>query len=102
MSIILDGTGLTIDKLTAIARSGEQVELHPAALERIRKCRAMLEKKIQAREIMYGVNTGIGEFSEIVRPVSARPCRLSRFGLPWPAGLTYTAMVIPAAGPRSP
>ena len=26
----------------------------------------MLEKKIVAREIMYGVNTGIGEFSEIV------------------------------------
>lgn len=66
MAIILDGTGLTIDKLTAIARGGERVELHPAALERIRKCRAMLEKKIQAREIMYGVNTGIGEFSEIV------------------------------------
>jgi len=26
----------------------------------------MLEDKIEAREIMYGVNTGIGEFSEIV------------------------------------
>ena len=26
----------------------------------------MLEKKIMAREIMYGVNTGIGEFSEVV------------------------------------
>jgi histidine ammonia-lyase len=26
----------------------------------------MLEEKINAREIMYGVNTGIGEFSEIV------------------------------------
>ena len=26
----------------------------------------MLERKIDAREIMYGVNTGIGEFSEVV------------------------------------
>ena len=26
----------------------------------------MLEKKIKAKEIMYGVNTGIGEFSEVV------------------------------------
>ena len=26
----------------------------------------MLEKKIDAHEIMYGVNTGIGEFSEVV------------------------------------
>jgi len=30
------------------------------------ECRAMLEEKIEAREIMYGVNTGIGEFSEVV------------------------------------
>ena len=26
----------------------------------------MLEEKIKAREIMYGINTGIGEFSEVV------------------------------------
>src|SRR5512146_1448728 len=66
MAIVLDGTGLTIDQLVRVARDHEKVELHPAALERIKKCRAMLEKKIVAHEIMYGVNTGIGEFSEIV------------------------------------
>ena len=26
----------------------------------------MLEQKVEAHEIMYGVNTGIGEFSEVV------------------------------------
>jgi histidine ammonia-lyase len=57
---------LTIETLVRIARHNEKVELHPDALERIKRCRAMLEKKIQAREIMYGVNTGIGEFSEVV------------------------------------
>jgi len=66
MAIVLDGSGLTIEKLVRIARHGEQVELHPAALERIKTCRGMLEEKIVAHEIMYGVNTGIGEFSEIV------------------------------------
>lgn len=66
MTIILDGTGLTIEKLASIARDGEKVELDPAALERIKVCRAMLERKLQAKEIMYGTNTGIGEFSEIV------------------------------------
>ena len=40
--------------------------MHPDALDRIKVCRRMLEEKIQAKEIMYGVNTGIGEFSEIV------------------------------------
>jgi histidine ammonia-lyase len=57
---------LTIRDVVKVAREGEKVELHPDALERIKKCRAMLEKKIQAREIVYGVNTGIGEFSEMV------------------------------------
>jgi histidine ammonia-lyase len=66
MAIVLDGSGFTIEKLVQIARYNEKVELHPDAIERMKKCRAMLEKKIQAKEIMYGVNTGIGEFSEVV------------------------------------
>jgi histidine ammonia-lyase len=66
MTIMLDGSKLTIEKLVRIARFGEMVELHPEALDRIKVCRRMLENKIQAHEIMYGVNTGIGEFSEVV------------------------------------
>jgi len=66
MAIILDGNSLTIEKLVRIARFNEKVELASEALERIKTCRAMLEKKIAAREIMYGINTGIGEFSEVI------------------------------------
>lgn len=66
MTIVLDGSSLTIEKLVAIARFGEKVELAPEALERIKVCRRMLEEKLAAREIMYGTNTGIGEFSEKV------------------------------------
>ena len=66
MTIVLDGSGLTVEKLVRIARYGEKVALAPDALERIRVCRGMLEEKIEAGEIMYGVNTGIGEFSEVV------------------------------------
>jgi histidine ammonia-lyase len=66
MSVILDGSSLTIERLVQIARNNEPVELDPAALERIRICRAMLEQKLAAHEIMYGTNTGIGEFSEVV------------------------------------
>jgi histidine ammonia-lyase len=65
MAIVLDGTGLTVEKMVRIARHGEQVELQPGALERIKVCRSMLEDKIKAREVMYGVNTGIGELSEV-------------------------------------
>jgi histidine ammonia-lyase len=66
MTIILDGSSLTVEKLVAIARGGEAVELDPAAIERIKVCRAMLESKLAQHEIMYGTNTGIGEFSEKV------------------------------------
>ncbi len=66
MTYIIKGAGLTIEDLVNVARHNEKVELHPDALQRIKICRAMVEKKVEAHEIMYGVNTGIGEFSETV------------------------------------
>jgi len=66
MTILLNGSSLTIEKLVEIARYQAQVALAPEALDRIRACRNMLEQKIAAKEIMYGTNTGIGEFSEVV------------------------------------
>jgi histidine ammonia-lyase len=64
--LIVKGSGLTIENVVNVARNGQKVELHPDAVKRINVCREMLEKKIIAKEIMYGVNTGIGEFSEVV------------------------------------
>src|SRR5574342_1195606 len=66
MTITLDGSSMTIEKLVAIARDNEKVELDPAALERVKVCRRMLEEKLAKKEVMYGTNTGIGEFSEVV------------------------------------
>jgi histidine ammonia-lyase len=66
MTIVMTGSGLSIEKLVKVARHNEDIALHPDALSRIKSCRAMLENKIKSHEIMYGVNTGIGEFSEVV------------------------------------
>ena len=66
MTIVITGSNLSIEDVMSVAQHNEPIELHSDAIVRIKKCRAMLEKKIQAREIMYGVNTGIGEFSEVV------------------------------------
>ena len=66
MSIVLTGQNLTIEDIVKVARHNEKAELHPDAIKRINICREMLERKIVAGEIMYGVNTGIGEFSEMV------------------------------------
>lgn len=64
MCVVLDGKSLTIEKLVSVARNCERVEIAPEARERIIRCRAMVERKIAAGETMYGINTGIGEFSE--------------------------------------
>ena len=66
MPIVLNGEGLTIEKVVQVARGGEPVALAPEARKRIDKCRALLEDKIRNQEIMYGVNTGIGELANVV------------------------------------
>ncbi|MCD4651738.1 MAG: aromatic amino acid ammonia-lyase, partial [Candidatus Cloacimonetes bacterium] len=66
MAIELIGTGLTIEKVERIARYNEEVIIPESADVKMKKCRKMLEDKIEKGEIMYGVNTGIGEFSEVV------------------------------------
>jgi histidine ammonia-lyase len=63
---VLDGHSLTIEDVAAIARNHQPIAIDPKAADRINQCRELLERKIRAREIMYGVNTGIGELSEVV------------------------------------
>ena len=67
MSIVLDGRDLTIENLTRIARDGEAVELAPAALERIQSLpRPASSARSRRARSCTAVNTGIGEFSEII------------------------------------
>jgi histidine ammonia-lyase len=75
MPITITGETLTIDQVEVVARRGEKVQLHPDARLRIQRCRAFLEQRIARGEVMYGVNTGIGEFSE----VALDPARLRDF-----------------------
>ncbi len=66
MSVVITGKDLTIEEVYRVAHGLEKVELHPEAVERIKKCRTFIEKKIMDREIMYGVNTGIGELCGVI------------------------------------
>ncbi len=66
MGVYLDGKSLNLEEVHAVSREDEQVFLQPEALTRIKNCRDFVEARIEAREIMYGVNTGIGEFSEVI------------------------------------
>lgn len=66
MAIEVTGKDLTIEDVYRVAYQQEPVKLHPGALERIQRCRGFIEKKITDGEIMYGVNTGIGELCNVI------------------------------------
>ena len=65
MTYIITGYGLTVEDVVNVARNNQKVELHEDAIEKIKVCRKMVETKIANDETMYGINTGIGEFSEV-------------------------------------
>ena len=66
MPVELDGSQLRIEDVEAVARNRDQVSVSKDAWGRIDVCRSMIQRKIDAHEVMYGVTTGIGEFSEVV------------------------------------
>ena len=66
MNIEINGKNLTIDNLVKVARAKAKVVLSKDSIVKIKDCRLLVEEKIEANEIMYGINTGIGEFSETI------------------------------------
>ena len=66
MSVELNGSELSIHDVEAVSRNRENVSVSKEAWQRIETCRTMIQNKIDAHEVMYGVTTGIGEFSEVV------------------------------------
>ncbi|MGI8743781.1 MAG: histidine ammonia-lyase [Bryobacteraceae bacterium] len=66
--VILDGSGLTIEQVAAVAEKGETVELSAAAKERMQRSRAVVERLAQAEAPVYGVNTGVGLLADVRIP----------------------------------
>ncbi len=66
MTVVLDGSSLSIEDVVDVARNHKDIGISQDSWDRINKCRDMIQVKIDSHEIMYGVTTGIGEFSEVV------------------------------------
>jgi histidine ammonia-lyase len=58
------GEPLSLRDVVAVAR-GERVEISPAAWDRMRASRAVVEEKVAAGETVYGVTTGIGSLAGV-------------------------------------
>jgi histidine ammonia-lyase len=64
----LDGSRLTIADLEAVARDGRAVALAPAAREAVARSRAVVDAAVAKGAVVYGVNTGFGNFADVVIP----------------------------------
>jgi histidine ammonia-lyase len=66
--IVLDGSSLSIEQLVSIAYDLTPVAIAPAALERVRASRAVVDEFAVGERPVYGINTGFGSFAEVKIP----------------------------------
>ena len=71
MTIQLDGPGVTIADVVAVARQGERVELTPAALVAMETARATVERLAEGAP-NYGISTGFGALATVSIPPERR------------------------------
>ncbi len=71
MTIQLDGPGVTIGAVVAVARHDESVELTAAALERMAAARAIVEQLAEGKP-KYGISTGFGALATVSIPADRR------------------------------
>ncbi|MCP3912641.1 MAG: histidine ammonia-lyase [Actinomycetia bacterium] len=70
-TVRLDGPGVTIADVVAVARRGAAVELTEAAIGRMEKARAIVERLAEG-EPKYGVSTGFGALATVSIPPDRR------------------------------
>jgi len=71
VTIHLDGPGVTIDDVVAVARRGEPVELTESAIERMAASRAIVDRLAEG-EPKYGISTGFGALATVSIPPERR------------------------------
>jgi histidine ammonia-lyase len=102
--LLLDGHRLTLDDVAAVGRGDVPIRLDPEARRRIDETASLVERLVDHREPVYGVNTGFGVFAN--RRIGRHDLAdlshnliLSHavgFGDPFPRDVTRAAMLIRA------
>ena len=73
MTVVLQGSGLTVADVVRVAREGAPVELSAESLERMRETRALVERVVSRGDKVYGVTTGVGARKKIRVPLEEIP-----------------------------
>lgn len=66
MNVFLDGSTLSFTDIKLVLNKKATVEVHEDAWENVKKSRAVVEKLIEDKNVIYGVNTGFGKFSDTI------------------------------------
>ncbi|XP_077355286.1 histidine ammonia-lyase-like isoform X2 [Festucalex cinctus] len=66
--LFLDGNSLTTASLVALGQGLFKIKLTPEAVDKVNKCRAVIDGFIREGKVVYGVNTGFGKFAHTVIP----------------------------------
>jgi histidine ammonia-lyase len=61
----LAGRDLTIDQVIEVARGRRAVELDPAAADRMRASRSVIDRLVAEGATVYGVTTGFGDLADV-------------------------------------
>jgi histidine ammonia-lyase len=65
-TLTLDGSSLSLEDVVRFARSPlARIALAPAALERLRASRAIVDQALVRGDTMYGINTGFGKLANV-------------------------------------
>ena len=69
MAILIEHGRLTIEEVVKVARNFEKIELTENAIAAVNKARDYVEEKLSKGEIIYGLTTGFGKFSDTFIPL---------------------------------
>lgn len=61
--IKIDGNSLSIEDVIKITRNHEKVKIHSSAIKKIKKSQKYVDKILKTDEVVYGINTGVGELA---------------------------------------
>jgi histidine ammonia-lyase len=64
-NLVIDGDSLRLEDVVIVARGAATVTLAPAAVPRIERARAYIERLLAEDAVVYGVTTGFGKFAEV-------------------------------------
>lgn len=63
--LIIDGNSLTLENLNEVNAVDLNIDLAAEARDKMLACRQVIEHAMDAGQVIYGVNTGFGKFSDV-------------------------------------